>query len=317
MSPAATRPTSTRPETTRPAPVRPGSGRPVRRIALALAAVALPILGVGPRAAVAVPGAVTYSAPGLRCSVTDPRLREISGMVTSADGLYVLNDKAPAAIFGLDWNCQVRKVIDLGLRVYDTEDLGRSPDGTLWVGDIGGNVYRRPSVLLDKRTPDGTVSTVQLDYPDGPHDAEALMISQLGDAVIVTKQRDGHSGIYTVPLLAGVPRHELRFAGSLDLRAMRPSSKASVLVTGGAVAAGGRHVVIRTYSDAYEWDAPDGNIVAAMLAGPPRTIPLAPTRQGESITYSIDGRYLLTSTEKLPAPLHAVTITRPVAPPAR
>jgi hypothetical protein len=297
--------------------VRPGSGRPVRRIALALTAAFLPALVLAPRTAVAAPAAVTYSTPGLRCSVTDPRLREISGMVTTAAGLYVINDKAPAAIYGLDWSCQVRDVIDLGVRVFDTEDLGRSPDGTLWVGDIGGNVYRRPSVLLYKHTPAGEVSTVQLDYPDGPHDAEALMISQRGDAVIVTKQRDGHSGIYTAPLVAGVPRLALRFAGSLDLHTMRPTSRSSLLVTGGAVAAGGQHVVIRTYSDAYEWDAPDGDLVAAMLAGPPRTVGLAPAQQGESITYSIDGRYLFTSTEKLPAPLHAVTIGRPVTAPRR
>jgi hypothetical protein len=252
---------------------------------------------------------VTYGLPGLRCDVTDPRLDEISGMATGPDGYFVMNDKGPGVIYEIGDDCGVEDVIHLGVRIRDTEDLARSPDGTIWVGDIGGNRFRRTVVKLFRLTPDGDVRTFRLSYPDGPHDAEALLISPSGELVIVTKRREGIAGIYTAPM-PDRPWTRLRRVGSLDVRQLRPDHRGSQVVTGGAVAADGGHFVLRTYTTAYEWDMPDGDIASALLHGDPRAIPLAETLQGEAVTYSQDGNYLLTTGERLPAPVHAVEIVR-------
>jgi hypothetical protein len=221
----------------------------------------------------------------------------------------VINDKAPSVVYGLDWQCQVTEVIDLGVPVRDTEDLARTPDGTLWIGDMGGNKFRRTAVQLYKRTIDGLVTGYRLDYPDGPHDAEALMISPLGQVVIVTKRRDGLSGIYTTALPKS-PRTRLSRVGTLNVRPLRPLNTGSLVVTGAAVSPSGQQFALRTYTTAYEWDIPDGNIVHALRHDAPRAVQLAPTQQGEAISYSIDGNFLLATSEKLPAPLNAVSILR-------
>src|SRR5262249_1641925 len=88
-----------------------------------------------------------------------------------------------------------------------------------------------------------------------------------------------------------------------------------VLVTGGAVSPDGTRVVLRTYTDAYLWRADDGDVARALTSGSPTRIPLPATRQGEAVTFSPDGRSLLTSTEGRPAAVHVVAPGDP-APPA-
>jgi len=70
----------------------------------------------------------------------------------------------------------------------------------------------------------------------------------------------------------------------------------------------GRTVVLRTYTDAYVWSAPDGDVAAAISSGQRRRIPLPPTAQGEAVTFTPDGRSLLTSTEGVPAPVQVIPL---------
>jgi hypothetical protein len=252
----------------------------------------------------------SYGSPGVVCKVTDPRLRELSGLVeTGPDVMFAINDKAPALIYRLDDRCRIRSTLSLGVRVRDTEDLAIGPDGSLWVGDIGGNGFPRSAITMFRRMPHGGVAQYKLRYPDGTHDAEAMMISRLNQLVIVTKRRDGRSRMYSARLPLS-PVSTLTSLGQLDLRTLRPGRRGSLCVTGGAVSPRGDHFVLRTYTTAFEWDAPGGDIVGALTGRAPRAIPLAPTRQGEAIAYSADGSELLTGTEKLPAPVHRVLIAR-------
>ena len=52
--------------------------------------------------------------------------------------------------------------------------------------------------------------------------------------------------------------------------------------------------MLRTYTDAYVWSAPDGDVEVA-LSGSPRRIPLPATAQGEAVAVAPDGRSLLTT----------------------
>jgi hypothetical protein len=236
-------------------------------------------------------------------------LREISGMATVGRALYVINDKAPPLIFRLDASCRVVGTINLGLGVRDTEDLAATRDGALWVGDIGGNNLRRTSVRVFRRLRSGLVQSFQLHYPDGAHDAEAMLISRTGQLLVVTKRPDGRSGVYAATFpLKGVS--SLRLVARLDVASLRPRRRGSLCVTGASVAPSGNHFVLRTYTHAYEWDAPDGDLIRALRGRAPRAIPLASTRQGEAITYAGHDGSLLTASEKLPAPVHVVSIRR-------
>ncbi|MDQ1646820.1 MAG: hypothetical protein QOJ50_3004, partial [Cryptosporangiaceae bacterium] len=146
----------------------------------------------------------------------------------------------------------------------------------------------------------------------GPHDAETLLLQMTGQPVIVTKTGTGHSTVYLAQRTLS-PSTMLTKVATLDvnkLRAKDDTAAGSLEVTGGAVAPDGVHFVLRTYTAAYEWDAPDGDVVRALTTGTPRVIPLAKDRQGEGIAYGEDGKTLVTAGEGLGQPVRELQIRR-------
>src|SRR5262249_14060429 len=71
-----------------------------------------------------------------------------------------------------------------------------------------------------------------------------------------------------------------------------------ILVTGAAQSPDRKRAMLRTYSDAYEWDVPDGDVVKAITTTEPRITPLPNEPHGESITYSSDGKTFLTCADQ-------------------
>jgi len=77
----------------------------------------------------------------------------------------------------------------------------------------------------------------------------------------------------------------------------------ATLATGGEIRPDGQRVVVRTYTDAYEWPVTRNDVAAAFRLAPIH-VPLPPTRQGEAITYTRDGQALWVSAEGARAPVH-------------
>ncbi|SHN46360.1 hypothetical protein [Cryptosporangium aurantiacum] len=292
----------------------------------------------------------TYGAPSTRCTVTDPRLDQVSGMAASRGALYVVNDTAPVTVWQLDGRCRaVRQTIltlptahdpratlrASGTKAVDLEDIGLTADGALWLADTGGNTSSRNAVSLYRWVPGRTldsaragqpvtrdnpiptvnaVSRYDLRYPDGARDVEALLVTLTGQVVLVTKVRTGVAGIYAADLPLE-PTSTLRRVGTLDLRPLLPGRTGDALaVTGGAVSPDGVRFVLRTPGAALEWDAPDGDVARALRTGVPRQMALGRAPQGEAITYTDDGTALLTAGEQVPSPLGQVAITRTPGP---
>ena len=142
-------------------------------------------------------------------------------------------------------------------------------------------------------------------YPDGPHDAETLLLNGDGTPIIVTKD-PFTAGLY-VPAAAPGPRRPPRCAG----RFVRiPGTSTSnpfglpgrLVLTGGATAPDGTRVALRTYADAFEFAVTDGDVIAAVTTGKAVTTALPDEPQGESLAYSADGASLLTVSETGGAP---------------
>jgi hypothetical protein len=251
--------------------------------------------------------------------MNDPRITESSGLAVSGTGagqrLYTLNDGGTTLrVYELDTACKVIKSINAGIDPYDVEDLGRSPDGTLWLADFGDNDHKRKTVAIELLTETGRGQIFRFSYPDGAHDAEALLLDRDNKPFIVTKEPLGTSGVYTPAATPGTGRTTpLRKVTTLQFT---PSGTAGgpvgvvgqLLVTGGAVSADGTRIALRTYTDAYIWRADDGNVAKALADGRPTRIPLPPTAQGEAVAFTPDGQSLLTSTEGRPAPVHQVPL---------
>ncbi|MFC7550051.1 hypothetical protein [Plantactinospora sp. GCM10030261] len=262
--------------------------------------------GVAPGAAFAGGTAsARATSPAPVCQVRDGRLVEISGMAATKDGYVVVNDgsdeESRRRIFFLGPTCAVTRAVGYPSRPLDTEDLALGPDGTIWVADIGDNDRSRSTVAVWKLSPGANRPVLyRLAYPDGPHDAEAMLLTGDGRPLLVTK----FSGVLyapQAPLTRAGATTPLTRVGQVRLPATTTSNPFSFLgrtsITGAATAPDGRRVLLRTYADAFEFDVPDGDVVAALTGGTPRIVPLPDEPQGEAVTYSRDGRMILTVSE--------------------
>ncbi|XGU20039.1 hypothetical protein ACETU7_01750 [Rhodococcus sp. 3Y1] len=79
-------------------------------------------------------------------------------------------------------------------------------------------------------------------------------------------------------------------------------------VTGGAVSKDGTVVALRTYTDAYLYAAPDGDVVKALNTNPIR-VPLPDEPQGEAIAFDAAGD-LISGSEAYRGPLPPIRILR-------
>ncbi|CCG04525.1 hypothetical protein [Blastococcus saxobsidens] len=285
---------------------------------------AVVVVAAGPALAEeAAPGA---AAPSVRCAVTDPRLAELSGLVVVGEQMLALNDGGDqVAVFGLDPSCSVVDVQTAPVDPYDPEDLAVGPDGTVWVADTGDNNSDRATVALHVLRPDGTASLHRLTYPDGAHDAEALLMAPDGTPYLVTKEVLGASAVYRpAGALVDGGTVALERVGSVDVTLTGtpggPVGRAGqLMITGGAVAADGSALALRTYTDAYVWPL-QGSDVAGALTGEPVRTPLPESPQGEAVSFAADSRALVVASEGLPSevtvvPLPVAAVPATTAPP--
>ncbi|SDP53718.1 hypothetical protein SAMN04487905_10590 [Actinopolyspora xinjiangensis] len=283
------------------------SGSRFRRVTVVLLLAACPALS-GWQAV----GQAGTAEPRVRCTPRDERLAELSGLAAGPRHWFAVGDGGSAVrVYELDpGDCSVVGVRSADVDPYDVEDLARRADGTLWLADTGDNSSRRDTVAVHVLEPSGAVELHRLKYPDGPRDAEALLLGRDGVPHIVTKHPWGEAGIYRpVAALDGRGPVELERVGTLSLEPTDtpggplPASFGSVVVTGGAVSSRHDVVAVRTYTDAYLYPAPDGDVVEALRRDPVR-VPLPNEPQGEAIAFEPDGD-MLTASEKL-APVRAV-----------
>lgn len=259
-------------------------------------------------------------------TVQSPALGEISGIVASSrqDGAWwVHNDSGTSPqIVAVDDAGATTTTVDLeGATATDWEAIALAPGpaggpARLFVGDIGDNAARpgsgataRSSILVHRfaePSPDGPPSAVavealELRYPDGPNDAEALLVDPVrGDLVIVTKDWSisGRAKVYRAPAdLSAGSSTVLELASTLDL-------PVGSLVTGADVSPDGQVVALRTYGDVLLYVRPPGEPLWAAFGSAPCPGPPVVERQGEAIAFSRDGTSYVTVSEGTNPTLH-------------
>ena len=251
-----------------------------------------------------------YDAGRELCALQGRTISESSGVVAGArsDLLFTHNDSGDTArFFAVDRNCRTVATYSLpGVQARDWEDVSRGPAQALWFGDIGDNNETRDLGVLVHRVAEPvaggptrlTPTTYRLRYEDGPHDAEALLVTpRTGRVLVVTKSLGSEAGVYA----AEAPLRPGGVVNTLRLVATAPVS----LVTGGDISPDGSRVVLRNYAAAYEWDVLAGDVVAA-FSGEPVRVPLPSSQQGEGISYDRDGRSLITTSEGVGAPVYVL-----------
>lgn len=250
--------------------------------------------------------------------VASPQATELSGLVyspTRRDVLWGLNDSgnSPSLLGFTATGRTFAEVTVTGAQNVDWEDIATGPDRSLLVGDIGDNDAERPTVVVYRVTEPATSGSVpiaaryELRYPDGGHDAEALLYDRSnGQIVIVTKSVGGSAGVYVTRRPSSSAVTTLRRTGGVSLGSFEP-------VTAGDVSADGRTIVLRTYDTAFAWRRRAGETVAAALRRSPCRVgaDLSEEGQGETVAMSRDGRSFVTVPEGDHPPLRRYSAPAP------
>src|SRR5215216_435948 len=263
-----------------------------------------------------------YGPPTTITTIKDKSISESSGLVASRTmpGAYwTHNDSGDGPfIYAFDTRGDSFGTFRVsGAAARDWEDIAAGPGpqpnrSYLYIGDTGDNDALRPEVIvyrvaepalsaatrnLTKKRPGTTepAEAIRLKYPDGKHDAEALLVHpRTGNIYIVTKVLIANPGVYeaVAPFTAG-QSITMRRLGDVHV----PSLFGGV-ITGGSISPDGRRVALCDYFQGYEILLPAGSskfddIWKQRMVG----FDLGKRKQGESITYRLDGDALLATSE--------------------
>jgi hypothetical protein len=246
-----------------------------------------------------LPACPSFADPVDAGSVASPQAVELSGLVASRarPGVWwAHNDSGDEPrLLAIGDGGEDLGVVDVDAPfAADWEDIAIGPDGDGWavfIGDIGDNFRLRQELWIWKVAEPDPASTapapatkLRLTYPDGPHDAEALLHDpQTGDLLVVTKDRAG-SVVYRAPAPV-TDGQELE-----PIATLAPWDEADDgLITAGDISPDGASVLLRTYSSAWLWRRAAGASLAEAFATDPCPVPLADEPSGEAIAWQADG----------------------------
>lgn len=238
-------------------------------------------------------------------------LIEISGLVASRRSprlLWAIEDSGAEPVLTAlrDTGQTVGSWTVPGAENVDWEDLaaGPSPSGpVLYATDIGDNAERRDAVVVyrvpEPSAPAGGGQTapaarLELTYPDGSHDAEALIVDpRRGTLLVFTKGVTG--GVYSLPA-------PLPFGGSARLR--RVTDAPLSFATAADVSADGTTVALRGYFGFAVWKRRGNEPLTTTVKRKPCASPTGlDDGQGESIALSRSGATAWTIAEGAQRPV--------------
>ncbi len=244
-------------------------------------------------------------------------MAEASGVAVShqlAGILWTINDSGnPPDLFATDTLGRLRGVVTLeGATNNDWEEVALGPCGDstcVYIADTGDNGESRPEVQLyrlrePRLLPSGSgtgaarsstreFERLRLQYPDGPHDTEAMVVTAAGDVLLVTKGRSHGVLEFRVPATAWGSRDVVR-AQRIDSLPIQANGGSGQLITGMALSPDGQRAVLRSYRELFPFSVQSDGTLRPM--GKPTSCDILGLEpQGEGIAFLDDRRLVLTS----------------------
>jgi hypothetical protein len=239
-------------------------------------------------------------------------IKELSGLAASARHsgvLYAHNDSGDTArFFAIDETAALLGEMDLpGATNIDWEDIAVAacPAGScVYLSDTGDNDLKRQQYTIyrvaEPATFPGGGGTTNVSYkqfpfiyPDGPHNAETLLVHpQTGRVFIVLKEASIPATVYEMPL----PLQADRVVTVVKVASLSVPASAG-LVTGGSFHPCGDRILIRTKQGLYELGSAQSGDVTSVFSAPAMAVPVAVEAQGEAVEYAPDGIRYFTSSE--------------------
>lgn len=229
---------------------------------------------------------VAFAKDTVAFTISDKEIAESSGLArdTAGNVYWTVNDSgAEGVIYCLDTTGETGGRLMYGAEPQDVEAVAMA-DNRLYVGDIGDNDAERdfvsvlyfdnPEVAVDRSR---QYRAYDFTYPDGPRDAETLLVDGNGRLYIVSKEDD--AGIYAAPV------NPSRSGTNMLERV----GDAPAYVTDGVFLPDSDKIALRTYVSVEMLDAESYKVVGRAAT------PFQP--QGESIAVSLEGDKLLVGSE--------------------
>ncbi len=235
--------------------------------------------------------------------IKDARITESSGLAVDRAGTvyWTINDSGDRGVaYGVGLDGTVQGTLNYRAQPIDVEAIAVHQD-RLYIADIGDNNAERNSVRVfffsNPRANGLTVSYHAYDfrYPDGPHNAETLLVNDSGRLFIVTKD-DKEGAVYAAPRK---PERQ----GVNDLKKV---GSAPPEVTDGTFLPDGERIALLTYTSIDVVDASSYKVVASA------DIPRQP--QAESLTMSMDQQSLLVGSEGKKSRVYSVAVPSEATP---
>ena len=249
--------------------------------------------------------AAAVAGPTELFRLQDPALEESSGLAVSARHEGVVwthpDGGSVAEVMAVDGRGRTVATVRLrGIDPYDPEAMapGRDDNGrpALFLGDIGDNRARRSDISVfrlvePRRLVDQTVEAdwFRFTYPDGPRDAEALLVDPRDGRIWVATKDVFGGGLYRAPARPRTDRTNL----------LERVGDVPGLITDGAFLPDGGFV-LRSYTTAFRYDELN-------RLGGKSVLPVQ--EQGESL--AIDGDRLLVGSEGMRSAVYAVSLPPP------
>lgn len=262
-------------------------------------------------------------------TVEDPALAEISGIVASRANpgvLWVHQDSGDAALItALGRDGATLGVITLeSVGSIDQEDIALGPceDGDGWcllLGDFGDNALQRDSYAIRRidepdvtglETPWSlalTPESLVYRYPEGPQNAEALVVSAEGEPIVITKRGDGNAWVYVLPSSGW---DEVADAERVATFAMGPDAGLIDTVTAADMTRDGASLLIRTYTYLRYYDLREHEL-SSIGSATTRELLVGAELQGEAVGWDDDERAVVHVAEAANAPLYRLECTSP------
>ncbi len=251
--------------------------------------------------------------------VQSGELREASGIAASRANsgvVWLHNDGQTNRLFGVRTSGETAAVLEWPNAVVDFEDIASGPgpdegEAYLYIGDIGDNDARRRQIRV-YRTADPHLAasggpqylTAQMEdyrftYPDGPMDAEALLVDPLnGDIYIVSKEKK-QARVFRAAADQLKEREPIELEEVATIRTGK--------VSAGDISPDGRQILLRSEKDGWLWRRDPAKSVAETLSHPGASAVAvrhkAQAKNGEGVSFALNGAGYFTVSEGSRPPL--------------
>ncbi len=245
--------------------------------------------------------AVAAAEDTVAFTIADARITESSGLAAdpAARIYWTVNDSGASGLaYGITPAGMVKGTLGFRVAPVDVEAVAFS-NNRLYLGDIGDNDAQRREVTVyyfDNPQPSNQITTYNawdFRYPDGQHDAEALLVSPSGRLYIVTKGGDG--AIYVAP----------KAPSNVEVNQLTKVADAPDQVTDGVFLPGGS-IALLTYASVEVIDAKTYTAVASAK--------IPKQQQAESLSLSLDGTSLLVGSEGTTSKVYSMAVPASTSP---